>query len=148
MMQDVTTIRTGLWSVPARDETTTNHLSGLRAHPASQASPCQPTSQPAMVDNSRSCELAGLAVGAQIRKSVRQGMRDIIQRVGVTSILVTHDQDEAFDIADQVVIFNRCALLLPCSFMPPLSPTNRHHEDQICPDVLLLCPHGDMQELL
>ena len=34
-------------------------------------------------------------------------MRDIIQRVGVTSILVTHDQEEAFDIADQIVIFNR-----------------------------------------
>ena len=48
---------------------------------------------------------------AQIRKSVRQGMRDIIQRVGVTSILVTHDQEEAFDIADQIVIFNRHVLL-------------------------------------
>ena len=56
----------------------------------------------------RAVRLTGCCV-PQIRKSVRQGMRDIIQRVGVTSILVTHDQEEAFDIADQVVIFNRCA---------------------------------------
>ena len=38
---------------------------------------------------------------------MRQGTKEIIQRVGATSILVTHDQEEAFDIADQIVIFNR-----------------------------------------
>jgi len=36
-------------------------------------------------------------------------VKDIIHKVGVTSILVTHDQEEAFDIADKVVIFNRSA---------------------------------------
>ena len=44
----------------------------------------------------------------QIRKSVRKGLKGIIDKVGVTSILVTHDQEEAFDLADQIVIFNRC----------------------------------------
>jgi len=34
-------------------------------------------------------------------------VKDIIQRVGVTTVIVTHDQEEAFDIADRVVIFNR-----------------------------------------
>lgn len=43
----------------------------------------------------------------QVRKSLRDSVKDIIHRVGVTSILVTHDQEEAFDIADKVVIFNR-----------------------------------------
>ena len=43
----------------------------------------------------------------QIRASVRQGLKSIIDKVGVTSILVTHDQEEAFELADQVVIFNR-----------------------------------------
>ncbi len=43
----------------------------------------------------------------QIRASVRQGLKKIIDKVGVTSILVTHDQEEAFELADQVVIFNR-----------------------------------------
>lgn len=35
--------------------------------------------------------------------------------MGVTSILVTHDREEAFDIADKVVVFNRCASVpIPC----------------------------------
>ncbi len=48
-----------------------------------------------------------LLVRLQIRASVRQGLKSIIDKVGVTSILVTHDQEEAFELADQVVIFNR-----------------------------------------
>ena len=43
----------------------------------------------------------------QVRMTLRDAVRDIIHKVGVTSILVTHDQDEAFGIADKVVIFNR-----------------------------------------
>lgn len=43
----------------------------------------------------------------QVRKTLRDSVKDIIHQVGVTSILVTHDQEEAFDIADKVVIFNR-----------------------------------------
>ena len=38
---------------------------------------------------------------------MRQGLKAIIDKVGVTSILVTHDQEEAFELADQVIIFNR-----------------------------------------
>ena len=45
----------------------------------------------------------------QVKREVRRGVRDIINKVGVTSILVTHDRDEAFDIADTVVVFNRSA---------------------------------------
>ena len=45
----------------------------------------------------------------QVRESVRSGVKDIIKRVGVTAVLVTHDQEEAFDIADRVVVFNRSA---------------------------------------
>ena len=35
-------------------------------------------------------------------------MKAILNEVGITSILVTHDQEEAFDIADNVAVFNRC----------------------------------------
>lgn len=45
----------------------------------------------------------------QVRESVRSGVKNIIKRVGVTAVLVTHDQEEAFDIADRVVVFNRSA---------------------------------------
>ena len=34
-------------------------------------------------------------------------MKVILNEVGITSVLVTHDQEEAFDIADQVAVFNR-----------------------------------------
>ncbi|CAK0753282.1 hypothetical protein CVIRNUC_002209 [Coccomyxa viridis] len=47
------------------------------------------------------------ALDPTIRASVRQGLKAIIDKVGVTSILVTHDQEEAFELADQVIIFNR-----------------------------------------
>ncbi|KAK9845253.1 hypothetical protein WJX81_001330 [Elliptochloris bilobata] len=47
------------------------------------------------------------ALDPAVRESVRQGVKDIIKRIGVTTIIVTHDQEEAFDIADRVVIFNR-----------------------------------------
>ncbi len=30
-----------------------------------------------------------------------------LPQVGVTTIIVTHDQEEAFDLADKVVVFNR-----------------------------------------
>ena len=43
---------------------------------------------------------------------MRQGLKAIIDKVGVTSILVTHDQEEAFELADQVIIFNRWHLSL------------------------------------
>lgn len=43
----------------------------------------------------------------QIRASVRTTLAGIIKRVGVTSIMVTHDQEEAFDLADRVIVFNR-----------------------------------------
>jgi len=47
------------------------------------------------------------ALDAVVRKQLRQGLKEIVRTVGVTTILVTHDQEEAFDLADQVVIFNR-----------------------------------------
>ncbi|EFN57811.1 hypothetical protein CHLNCDRAFT_143202 [Chlorella variabilis] len=50
------------------------------------------------------------ALDPVVRKSLRHGLRDIVRRVGVTTIIVTHDQEEAWDIADHVVIFNKGAI--------------------------------------
>ncbi|GAB4816929.1 hypothetical protein N2152v2_003975 [Parachlorella kessleri] len=47
------------------------------------------------------------ALDPQVRKSLREGLQAIVRRLGVTTILVTHDQEEAWDLADRVVIFNR-----------------------------------------
>ena len=38
---------------------------------------------------------------------LRSWLREMISSVGVTSIFVTHDQDEAIEVADQIIITNQ-----------------------------------------
>jgi sulfate/thiosulfate transport system ATP-binding protein len=47
------------------------------------------------------------ALDAQVRQELRQWLRRLHQEIGVTTILVTHDQEEAFEVADLVVILNK-----------------------------------------
>lgn len=42
------------------------------------------------------------ALDAVVRKQLRMGLKEIVRSVGVTTIIVTHDQEEAFDLADKV----------------------------------------------
>jgi iron(III) transport system ATP-binding protein len=46
------------------------------------------------------------ALDAQVRVRLRGEVRMLQQRLGVTTILVTHDQEEALSIADRVVVMN------------------------------------------
>lgn len=46
------------------------------------------------------------ALDAKVRKELRTSLRDIQKEIGITSIMVTHDQEEAVDISDQIVIMN------------------------------------------
>lgn len=46
------------------------------------------------------------ALDANVRASLRDELRALQRRVGVTSIMVTHDQQEALSIADRVVVMN------------------------------------------
>lgn len=39
-----------------------------------------------------------------LRERTRREIRDVIRRVGITTILVTHEQDEAFDLGDRVAV--------------------------------------------
>lgn len=47
------------------------------------------------------------ALDAKVRKELRQWLRHLHQQVKMTSLLVTHDQEEAFEVADRVVIINK-----------------------------------------
>ena len=47
------------------------------------------------------------AIDAKIRKELRQWLRDMIHKVGITSIFVTHDQEEAVEVADQIIVTNQ-----------------------------------------
>jgi ABC-type Fe3+/spermidine/putrescine transport system ATPase subunit len=44
---------------------------------------------------------------AVLRKRMRLELREIQQRLGITTIFVTHDQDEAFEMSDRVILMNK-----------------------------------------
>lgn len=46
------------------------------------------------------------AIDAKIRQELRTWLRDMIHKVGITSIFVTHDQNEAVEVADEIIITN------------------------------------------
>ena len=50
------------------------------------------------------------AVDAKVREELRQWLRRLHDEVGVTSIFVTHDQDEAFSVSDRVLVIHRGGL--------------------------------------
>jgi ABC-type Fe3+/spermidine/putrescine transport system ATPase subunit len=47
------------------------------------------------------------ALDAKIRDELRRSIRDIQRAVGITTILVTHDQEEAFSMADRIGVMDR-----------------------------------------
>ena len=46
------------------------------------------------------------ALDARVRKELREWLRRLHDEVHVTSVFVTHDQDEALEVADRVVVMN------------------------------------------
>jgi len=47
------------------------------------------------------------ALDAKVRQELRQWLRKLHDELHVTSVFVTHDQEEAFEVADRVVVMNR-----------------------------------------
>jgi sulfate transport system ATP-binding protein len=47
------------------------------------------------------------ALDAKVRKDLRRWLRELHDRVGLTSIFVTHDQEEAIELADRIVVVNK-----------------------------------------
>ncbi len=47
------------------------------------------------------------ALDARVRKDLRRWLRDLHDEIHVTSLFVTHDQEEALEVADRVVIMNK-----------------------------------------
>ncbi|PZO82209.1 MAG: sulfate ABC transporter ATP-binding protein [Mesorhizobium amorphae] len=46
------------------------------------------------------------ALDANVRRELRRWLRSIHEELGITTLFVTHDQEEALDLADRVVILN------------------------------------------
>ena len=47
------------------------------------------------------------ALDAKLRQELRTEIKEILARVGATTIIVTHDQEEALGIAERVIVMNR-----------------------------------------
>jgi len=50
------------------------------------------------------------ALDAKVRVELRQWLRRLHDEIGMTSVFVTHDQEEAFELADEVVVMNHGAI--------------------------------------
>lgn len=61
------------------------------------------------------------ALDAQVRVRLRGEIRDLQQRLGITTVMVTHDQEEALTMADRVVLLES-GRLIQCS-----TPTEIYH---------------------
>jgi len=46
------------------------------------------------------------ALDAKVRKSLRRWLRELHRQMGLTSIFVTHDQEEALELADRIVVMD------------------------------------------
>jgi sulfate transport system ATP-binding protein len=47
------------------------------------------------------------ALDAQVRRDLRRWLRDLHDRTGYTTVFVTHDQEEALELADRVVVMSQ-----------------------------------------
>ena len=50
------------------------------------------------------------ALDAQVRKGLRDWLRRLHEEIHITTVLVTHDQEEALEIADRVVVMNQAKI--------------------------------------
>jgi sulfate transport system ATP-binding protein len=50
------------------------------------------------------------ALDAKVRKDLRRWLRQFHERINLTTVFVTHDQEEALELADEVVVMNKATI--------------------------------------
>src|SRR5690606_8271335 len=50
------------------------------------------------------------ALDAKVRKDLRRWLRTFQEDIGLTTVFVTHDQEEALELADEVVVMNNAKI--------------------------------------
>ncbi|MGC9452835.1 MAG: sulfate/molybdate ABC transporter ATP-binding protein [Oceanipulchritudo sp.] len=50
------------------------------------------------------------ALDAKVRKDLRRWLRQFHERINLTTVFVTHDQEEALELADEVVVMNNATI--------------------------------------
>jgi putative spermidine/putrescine transport system ATP-binding protein len=81
-----------------------HQLSGGQQQRVSLARALAPNPQILLLDEPLS------ALDARIRVALREEIRAVQRRLGVTTIFVTHDQEEALSISDRIVVMNEGAI--------------------------------------
>ena len=81
-----------------------HQLSGGQQQRVSLARALAPNPQILLLDEPLS------ALDARIRVALREEIRALQRRLGVTTIFVTHDQEEALSISDRIVVMNEGAI--------------------------------------
>ena len=77
-----------------------NQLSGGQRQRVSFARALAPNPQVLLLDEPFA------AIDAKVRTELRLWLRQMVTKLGITSIFVTHDQDEAVEVADEIIITN------------------------------------------
>ena len=81
-----------------------HQLSGGQQQRVSLARALAPSPQILLLDEPLS------ALDARIRAGLREDIRALQQKLGITTIFVTHDQEEALSISDRIVVMNEGAI--------------------------------------
>ena len=66
------------------------------------------------------------ALDAKVRKELRTWLRAIHHELGVTSILVTHDQEEAAELSDEIVVMNHGKIVQVGDYQTLVSQPSNH----------------------
>ena len=77
-----------------------NQLSGGQRQRVALARALAPNTQVLLLDENFA------AIDAKVRTELRTWLRSMVTKLGITSIFVTHDQDEAVEVADEIIITN------------------------------------------
>ena len=77
-----------------------NQLSGGQRQRVAFARALAPNPQALLLDEPFA------AIDAKVRTELRLWLRQMVTKLGITSIFVTHDQDEAVEVADEIIITN------------------------------------------
>ena len=81
-----------------------HQLSGGQQQRVSLARALAPSPQILLLDEPLS------ALDARIRAGLREDIRALQRKLGITTIFVTHDQEEALSISDRIVVMNAGAI--------------------------------------
>lgn len=98
------------------------------------------------------------ALDAKLREHLRTELRDLLRRVGITSVYVTHDQSEAMTLGDRIAVMNAGRLEQVGTpfeiyrqprtrFVADFVGTLNHLRDGswVRPEDLLVCVNGDAE---